>query len=295
MEFTKSHGAGNDFVMVEDLVGRWAPTAEVVRRLCDRHIGIGADGLIRIARSDVADFFMDYYNADGDAAEMCGNGIRCLAKYVADRELWSKEHMRVETRAGVRELQLFYADSGCVERVRVDMGPPILEPGLIPVKADDALHVPVAADGFVFDGASVSMGNPHVVLFVESLEDVPFEALGPRIEHHELFPAKVNVEFVQVASPGDVRVRVWERGVGETLACGSGACAVAVASSLRGLTERRVDVALPGGVLEIEWAPNDHVYLAGPAEEVFHGSLDENLEHTLLGWGDWAERREGSK
>jgi len=291
MEFTKSHGAGNDFVMIEDLSGRVRLTSDVVRRLCDRHIGVGADGLIRIARSDVADFFMDYYNADGEVAEMCGNGIRCLAKYVADRELWHSERMRVETRAGVRELELFFADSGCVERVRVDMGPPILDPGEIPVKADDALHVPVAVDGFAFDGAAVSMGNPHVVLFVDVLEDVPFDALGPRVEHHTLFPAKVNAEFVEVGSSTEVRARVWERGVGETLACGSGACAIAVAANLRGLTGRRVDVRLPGGVLEIEWADNDHVYLAGPAEEVFHGTLDENIEHALLGWGDWAERR----
>ena len=291
MEFTKSHGAGNDFVMVEDLAGRLHLTADVVRRLCDRHIGIGADGLIRIARSDSGDFFMDYYNADGDVAEMCGNGIRCLAKYVSDRGLWNADHMSVETRAGVRDLELFFADSGCVNRVRVDMGPPILEPGLIPVKADDALHVPVAVDGFAFDAASVSMGNPHVVLFVDALDDVPFASLGPRIEHHELFPAKVNAEFVEVRSSQEVRARVWERGVGETLACGSGACAIAVAASRRGFTERRVDVRLPGGTLEIEWAENDHVYLTGPAEEVFHGSLDENLEHALFGWGEWAERR----
>jgi diaminopimelate epimerase len=286
MEFVKSHGAGNDFVMVEDLAGRLRLSPEAVRRLCDRHKGIGADGLIRIARDEEADFFMDYYNADGDVAEMCGNGIRCLAKYVSDRGHFDGDRMRVATRAGIKDLELFFADDGYVDRVRVDMGAPILEPARIPVNATDALHVAVAAGGFAFDAASVSMGNPHCVMFVEDLDATPFEDLGPRIEAHELFPAHVNAEFVQVLNAGEVRARVYERGVGETQACGTGGCAIAVASSLRGLTGRTVAVHLPGGTLDIEWRDDDHVYMTGPAVETFHGSLDEHLMHELLGWSE---------
>src|SRR5687768_7982113 len=166
MQFAKSHGAGNDFVMIEDLRDRLTLTPQAVARLCDRHKGIGADGVIRIVRSENADFFMDYYNADGDVAEMCGNGIRCLAKYVADRGLFNSDRMRVDTRAGVKDLELAFNNEGRVYRVRVDMGPPILEPENIPVKADDALHVGLAVGGFAFDAVSVSMGNPHAILFV---------------------------------------------------------------------------------------------------------------------------------
>lgn len=286
MEFTKSHGAGNDFVMIEDLRNRLKLTAEAVAKLCDRHKGIGADGVIRITRSDSADFFMDYYNAGGDVAEMCGNGIRCLAKYVADRGLFHGDRMRVDTRAGVKELELAFNNEGCVYRVRVDMGPPILEPERIPVRADDPLHVPLAVDGFAFDAVSVSMGNPHAILYVDDLDHTPFEDLGPRVEAHELFPAHVNAEFVQVLNDGEVRARVYERGVGETQACGTGACAIAVGSNLRGLTGKNLAVHLPGGTLDIEWAENGHVYMTGPAEEVFHGSLDEHLMHSLLGWNE---------
>ncbi|MCA1833680.1 MAG: diaminopimelate epimerase [Actinomycetota bacterium] len=285
MEFTKSHGAGNDFVLIEDLGDRLRLTPDVVRALCDRHKGVGADGVIRIAPGGDADFFMDYYNAGGDVAEMCGNGIRCLAKWVADRQLFHGETMRVLTRAGVKELTLQFASNGSVNRVRVDMGRPILERGLIPILGDgaDAMHEPLSVDGFEFDAAAVSMGNPHCLLFVDDLDGVPFERLGPLVEAHSLFPAHVNAEFVQVLSEDSVRVRVYERGVGETQACGTGACAVAVGSHLRGYTGRRVAVHLPGGTLDIEWAEDDRVFMTGPVEEVFHGTLDEQLEHKLLG------------
>jgi diaminopimelate epimerase len=280
MEFTKSHGAGNDFVMIEDLGDRRRLTPEIVRALCDRHKGIGADGVIRIAPgTGGADFFMDYHNAGGDVAEMCGNGIRCLAKWVADRQLFHGETMRVMTRAGLKELTLAFASNGCVTRVRVDMGPPIFARTLIPIAGDgdDAIHEPLSVDGFEFDAAALSMGNPHCLLFVDDLDAVPFERLGPRVEAHERFPAHVNAEFVQVLSKDEVRVRVWERGVGETLACGTGACATAVASTLRGFTGRDVSVHLPGGTLEIAWATDDHVFMTGPAVEVFGGTLAPSI------------------
>jgi diaminopimelate epimerase len=292
MEFTKSHGAGNDFVLIEDLSDRMRLSPDVVRALCDRHMGIGADGVIRIAPgSDESDFFMDYHNAGGEVAEMCGNGIRCLAKWVADRQLFNGETMRVLTRAGVKELTLQFASNGCVNRVRVDMGPPIFERSQIPVAGEgaDAIHEPLEIDGYRFDAAVLSMGNPHCVLFVDDLAAVPFERLGPQIETYERFPAHVNAEFAQVLSDTEVRMRVWERGVGETMACGTGACAVAVGANVRGLTGRTVAVHLPGGTLDIEWASDGRVYMTGPVEEVFHGTLDEQLEHRLLGWREPAK------
>lgn len=282
MEFVKSHGAGNDFVLVEDLADRLRPTADAVAALCDRHKGIGADGLIRISPAADADFFMDYYNADGEVAEMCGNGIRCLAKFVADRGLVTGDRLRVGTRAGVKELTLLRDGEGLVGRVRVDMGPPILERERIPVAGDgNPLHQPVEVDGARLEAACLSMGNPHCVLFVEDLAGAPFERLGPRIEVAPVFPAKTNVEFAQVLSDEEVRVRVWERGVGETQACGTGACAAAVAAHLRGLTGRHVLVHLPGGTLEIEWR-DETVFLTGPVEEVFRGTLDRRFERALL-------------
>lgn len=282
MRFVKSHGAGNDFVIIEDLAGRVRPTAAFVRRACDRHFGVGADGLIRIAPSDEADFFMDYYNADGRTAEMCGNGIRCLAKYVADRCLHAGDRLLVETRAGIRELRLRRGDEGLVVRVRVDMGEPELERARIPLAGDgDPLHEPIDVDGFPFEAACVSMGNPHCVLFVDDVSRVPFETLGRAVETLDRFPQKTNVEFVQVLGPREVRVRVWERGVGETLACGTGACASAVAASLRGLTGRAVEVHLPGGTLEVDWAPDGHVLMTGPAEEVFEGELAASVVDLL--------------
>ncbi len=283
IEFTKAHGAGNDFVLVEDLAGRLAPTPEFVAAVCDRHTGIGADGLIRIVRSDAADFFMDYYNADGRVAEMCGNGIRCLAKYVADRGLFNGTEMRVDTRDGVKFLSLMCRDDGTVEQVRVDMGIPIFDRATIPIAGEgpDALHEAIAVEGFSFDATALSMGNPHCLLFVDDLDRVPVERIGPLVERLERFPARVNTEFVQVLSPSSVRARVWERGVGETQACGTGACAIAVGAHRRGLTERSVAVHLPGGTLAIEWGEDDRVHMTGPAEEVFHGTLDAHYERTL--------------
>lgn len=277
MRFVKSHGAGNDFVLIEDLPGEIALNAAFVAAVCDRHFGVGGDGLIRVARSDRADLFMDYYNADGDVAEMCGNGIRTMARYLADRGHLSGDAVSIETRAGVKDLTLL-ADGG----IRVDMGEPILDRASIPVAGDgDPLHVMVEAEGYTFDAACVSMGNPHAILLVDRIDALPFERLGPAIETHELFPAKTNVEFVEVLNRGEVRVRVWERGVGETLACGTGACATAVATSLREQTDRTVAVHLPGGTLEIEWTAAGTVLMTGPAEEVFEGEIGDRLASLL--------------
>lgn len=283
MEFIKAHGCGNDFVLLADLADEMTVSGELVRALCDRHLGIGADGLIRIvAGSAGGDYFMDYWNADGGVAEMCGNGIRCLAKYVCDRGLFRSDRMRVETRAGLKEVEITRDADGLVERVRVDMGPPIFERSEIPVAGEgDPLHEPLFVEGHEFDALCLSMGNPHCVLFVDDLDVFPFEELGPAVERAPKFPARVNAEFVQVVGPDEVRMRVYERGVGETQACGSGACAVGVASALRGVTGRTLTVHMPGGAVDIEWAPNDHVYMSGPAAEVFSGTLDERFERAL--------------
>jgi len=282
VEFVKSHGAGNDFVLIADLDDRMGLLdPKLVAALCDRHQGVGADGLIRIAHADGADFFMDYYNADGGVAEMCGNGIRCLAKYVADRGMATGDRLRVDTRAGVKNLVLYRDADGLVDRVRVDMGAPILERAQIPVGGEgDPLHVGVEAEGHRFEAACVSMGNPHAVVFVDRLAAVPVERYGPLIETLPVFPSKTNVEFTEVLGPDEVRVRVWERGVGETQACGTGACATAVAANLRGLTGRTVAVHMPGGTLDIEWT-DETVFLTGPVVEVFRGTFDDAVGRML--------------
>ena len=282
MQFLKAHGAGNDFVLLEDLDDALRPNPAFVAAVCDRHFGVGADGLIRIVRTRDADFFMDYYNADGEVAEMCGNGIRCLAKHVADRGLWSGDELRVDTRDGVKRITVERDGSGSVVRARVDMGAPILERGQIPMTGTgDPLHEQLVVAATPLEAACVSMGNPHAVVFVEDLAVVPFETLGPALETNETFPAKTNAEFAQVLNDHEVRMRVWERGVGETMACGTGACAVAVAANLRGYTGRTVAIHVPGGTLDIEWTADGHVYMSGPAEESFEGTLGARLTSLL--------------
>lgn len=284
MKFTKMHGCGNDYVYVDCTKEVISDIAATAVRVSDRHFGIGSDGLILIKSSEVADFEMDMYNADGSRGKMCGNGIRCVAKYVYDHGLTNKTEITVDTQAGIKTLQLTVCD-GKVSKVRVDMGEPVLIPQEIPVKAsvlgwaDDRREAIVAQPFTVanssYDITCVSMGNPHCITFIdEDVRSFPLEAIGSLFEKHELFPEGVNTEFVNIIDKEHLRMRVWERGSGETLACGTGACAVAVASYLNGFTGRKVDVELMGGHLEIVYdAATNHVFMTGPATEVFSGEI----------------------
>jgi diaminopimelate epimerase len=275
MRFSKYHGTGNDFVMIQDLEGRLPLDSTLVAALCNRHLGIGADGVIRIAPSESADFFMDYWNADGQKAEMCGNGIRCLAKYVYDRHLTERSELDVETRAGVKHVLIDVAD-GMAASVRVDMGPPAFQRKSIPMAGppeETFEHQPFSEAGLAFHATAVSMGNPHLVLIGDSdPKSIDVRAIGPRLETHPDFPERTNVEFVRVRD-GGVDVRVWERGVGETMACGTGACASLVASARAGLVDRTGEVRFPGGTLRVEWTEEGSVFLEGPATFVFEGEL----------------------
>ena len=284
MKFTKMHGCGNDYVYVDCTKEVIPDIAATAVRVSDRHFGIGSDGLILIKSSEVADFEMDMYNADGSRGKMCGNGIRCVAKYVYDHGLTNKTEITVDTQAGIKTLQLTVCD-GKVSKVRVDMGEPVLIPQEIPVKtsvlglADDRREAIIAQPFTVanssYDITCVSMGNPHCITFIdEDVRSFPLEAIGSLFEKHELFPEGVNTEFVNIIDKEHLRMRVWERGSGETLACGTGACAVAVASYLNGFTGRKVDVELMGGHLEIVYdAATNHVFMTGPATEVFSGEI----------------------
>jgi diaminopimelate epimerase len=280
MKFTKMHGAGNDYVFV-DCFSQPVPSdpSELARRISDRHFGVGSDGLILICPSSVADARMWMFNADGSEAEMCGNGIRCVAKYIYERGLCSSPEVRIETAAGVKQVRVFL-ERGKVHRARVEMGWPVLRPAEIPTTLralsgnpdDPVIDVPMEVSGVTLKVTCVSMGNPHAVIFVEELQDDWVQGLGPAIERSPYFPRRTNVEFIQVISPKEVRMRVWERGSGETLACGTGAAATCVAGVISGRTERSILVHALGGDLELEWSAADApVYLTGPAEEVFTG------------------------
>ncbi|MDQ3985812.1 MAG: diaminopimelate epimerase [Actinomycetota bacterium] len=275
MRFAKYHGIGNDFIMIADPEDRLSLTEDQSRRLCDRRFGIGADGVIRVAPGrDGGDFFMDYANSDGSPGEMCGNGIRCLALFVRDEGLTDASELKVATRAGLKILRV----DG--PTVTVDMGAPIFDPDSIPVRwdGDDALHAKIELDTDVFEATCLSMGNPHAVIFVDEPNSVPVAEIGPAIEHHPMFPNLTNVEFAKVETPDLIRMRVWERGSGETLACGTGAAAVAVASRLVGGASDGSTVVLPGGELELEWAGSlGHerpVLMTGPAVKSFEGDVD---------------------
>ncbi len=285
MKFTKMHGCGNDYVYVDCTKEVIPNISETAIRVSDRHFGIGSDGLILIKASDVADFEMDMYNADGSRGKMCGNGIRCVAKYVYDHGLTDKTTITVNTLSGIKVLELT-VEEGKVSKVRVDMGEPELIPAQIPIKAsvlglaDDRREAivaePLEIKGRSYDITCVSMGNPHCITFIEEdVRDFPLEKVGSVFENHELFPERVNTEFINVIDKGHLRMRVWERGSGETLACGTGACAVAVASYLNGFTGRSVDIELLGGHLEIVYdEKTNHVFMTGPATEVFSGEID---------------------
>lgn len=274
VEFTKSQGLGNDFIVIADLDDVVDLSSEAIKALCDRHFGIGADGLILVQRSSSAEYFMNYYNADGSIAEMCGNGIRVFAKYVHDH-IEPRTAMSVETRAGVRSVELALEGSEVVS-VSVDMGAPELTPARIPVDTDLERFVDevLAIDGMEYRLTAVSMGNPHAVIFVDEVATAPVKTSGPLLEVSSIFPDKANVEFVEVKGADYLKVRVWERGVGETLACGTGACAALVAAHLNGLSGRSAQVELPGGVLLIEWLSKGTIRMSGPAEEVFTGQID---------------------
>jgi len=279
LRFTKMHGIGNDYVYVDVTDRTLDDPAAVARKVSPRHTGVGSDGLILIDRSDVADCRMEMYNADGSRGEMCGNGIRCVGKYVYDNGICRRDTLTVETDAGIKTLFLTVRGSRVIEAT-VDMGPPILDGRAIPVNADgeviDApleIHTPDGSETFLV--TCVSMGNPHCVVFVDDVENLPLSTLGPRFETDPFFPKRVNTEFVRVDNLDDVRMRVWERGSGETAACGTGACAVVVAGVLTQRTQRRCRVRLNGGTLEVEWRAEDgHVYMTGPAEEVFRGEIE---------------------
>ena len=273
MRFTKMHGIGNDYVYVNCFEERIDNPAELAVKMSRYHYGVGSDGLILICPSDDADFEMKMYNADGSMSEMCGNGTRCVGKYVYDKGLTDKTTVRLMTGAGLKILRLNVQD-GKVATVRVDMGAPEMRPELVPVDlpGDMVMGCPLEVEGVNYDIHCVSMGNPHCIVFVDDPEHVDVEGVGRLLENHPIFPNRANIEFVQVVNRQHLRMRVWERGSGETLACGTGACASLVVAVLTGRAERKVTMDLLGGSLELEWAEDDgHVYQEGPAKIVFDG------------------------
>ena len=276
MKFTKMQGLGNDYVYVNCFEEKIENPSEVAIKVSNRNFGVGSDGLILINPSKVADFEMEMYNADGSRGEMCGNGIRCVGKYVYDYGLTTKTSVSVETLGGIKYLD-FTVEDGKVKLVKVDMGSPELVPANIPIVAegDSVINAPILVDGQEYRMTGVSMGNPHTVVFIDDVKGLEIEKIGPKFEHHERFPKRVNTEFARVIDRKTVEMRVWERGSGETLACGTGACAVAVASILNGFTEDKVTVKLLGGDLEIEWDRDANtVYMTGPAAVSFEGEIE---------------------
>ncbi|MCH5255512.1 MAG: diaminopimelate epimerase [Lachnospiraceae bacterium] len=282
MKFTKMHGCGNDYIYINGFTEKIAQEVkpELVRKISDRHFGIGGDGAIFINPSTEADFEMEMYNADGSRAEMCGNGIRCVAKYVYDKGMTDKTKISIISCGQIKYLELFLKE-GKVDTVKVNMGAPILRAEEIPVIADAegdmVIDAPITVQGKEYKMTCVSMGNPHAVVFMDDVEHLEIEIIGPYFEKHERFPKKINTEFVKVIDRGHVQMRVWERGTGETLACGTGCCATVVACILNHLTDDTVTVKLLGGEIEITWDREANlVYMTGPAETVFEGEY--NLE-----------------
>lgn len=282
LKFTKMEGIGNDYIYVDVINQKIDNPKELAIKLSQRHFGIGSDGLILIDKSNKADFKMSIYNTDGSEAEMCGNGIRCVGKFVYDKGLTNKKEVTIETLAGIKTV-ILTVENGKVSLVRVDMGEPILSAQKIPVlnyteeisldgQEFAKLNIELD-DGKKMEFTAISMGNPHAVCFVD-IKNIDIFNVGPLIENNEAFPNRTNVEFAEVLNKNEINMRVWERGVGETLACGTGACAVALASALNGYTDRKVLVNLLGGKLEIEWAFDNHVYLKGPAKTVFEGEIE---------------------
>lgn len=279
MRFTKMQGAGNDYIYLNGFEKLPADLSALSRRMSDRHFGIGADGIVVIMPSDHCDFRMRMFNADGTEAEMCGNASRCIGKYVYDKGLTSKTQLTLETLAGIKHL-ILNVKNGTVNRVSVDMGNPILSAPKIPVNTSlsEIISYPLEIENNKFNITCVSMGNPHTVIFLNEMERYDLHHIGALIEHHELFPKRTNVEFVEILSPDHLKMRVWERGTGETLACGTGACASLVAAVLNGKANRKAVLHLLGGNLDIEWnEKNDRVYMTGEAVTVFEGEWNNNI------------------
>jgi len=279
LTFSKMHGLGNDFIVIEDLAEELEFSSDAVRWFCDRNFGIGADGviLVRPASSDDADYYMHYINADGSLAEMCGNGVRCFAKYLVDHDLVANERDRVvvDTLGGPKPISFTRDEDGTMCLATVNMGSPRLAAEEIPttLPGNPVLARQLKTQAGAVEVTCVSMGNPHCIIWVDDVDSAPVETLGPLVEEHSAFPNKTNVEFAELAGDALVRLRVWERGCGETLACGTGACATVVAASLAGLVGREATVELPGGELEIRWDEGGDVFMTGPAEEVFTGVM----------------------
>ena len=279
IDFVKMHGLGNDFILIDCLnkpLGDSSFLSYLAKKLCDRNFGTGSDGLILILPSSNTDLKMRIFNSDGSEAQMCGNGIRCFAKYAYENKLVSKNKFTVETLAGIITPELIFKDKE-ISGIKVDMDIPKLKRREIPMEGkndptvvDETLKID---SKYVFKITCVSMGNPHCIIFVNNVQSIPVDEIGPKIENHPLFPEKTNVEFIQVLNKQEINFRVWERGVGETLACGTGACAALVAAVLNKKTDREVIIHLPGGDLDIQWADDGHVYMTGPAELVFRGEM----------------------
>ena len=273
--FTKMHGIGNDYVYIDCFSQKVTDPEALARRISPRRTGVGADGLILISPSTVAHCRMEMYNADGSRGEMCGNGIRCVGKYVYEHDLARRLTLEVETDAGIKQVRL-HTSAGRVQAVSVDMGEPVLDGPRIPVAAEgQVINAPLRVGTQTYRVTCLSMGNPHCVVFMPDVDSLRLDEIGPQFEQHAFFPRRVNTEFITPLTSGELRMRVWERGSGETAACGTGACAAVVAAVLNGAAERRALVHLTGGDLDIEWRSVDnHVMMTGPAEEVFHGEIE---------------------
>ena len=278
MVFTKMHGLGNDYVYINCFEQEIHEPSSLAKCLSDRHFGVGGDGIVLILPSSKCDFKMRMFNQDGSEAEMCGNAIRCVGKFVYDNKMTDKTNVSIETLAGVKNLDLFTNNLGKVVDVKVDMGEPILDPKLIPVLSDNnrCIDRTVFVGEKSFEITCVSMGNPHGVIFVDDVDNFPVAEIGMQLENHEIFPNKANIEFVEVLDQNKIKMRVWERGSGETLACGTGACACVVAGVLKGLCSRETKVLLRGGELLINWNEDNHVYMTGSATKVFDGEILNN-------------------
>ena len=277
IKFIKMQGLGNDYVYIDAINQKIENESSLAQFVSNRHFGIGSDGLILICKSDIADFKMRMFNSDGSEAEMCGNGIRCVGKFVYDNKLTTKTNLKIETLAGIKKLILNTKDDK-VETVKVDMGEPILEPKDIPVivKEKPVKNLKIIVDERNFKFSCVSMGNPHAITIIDDIQNFNVEKYGKKIEIDKVFPNKTNVEFIQLIDRNNIKMRVWERGAGETLACGTGACASVVACVLNELTSRKVNVELLGGTLKIEWNEEDnHIYMTGPAVTVFEGNFEK--------------------